>query len=405
MTGVQTCALPICFPVTIITLSTTGPWFKVHAVVYSIAIPVTLSYLAIQTWWTWMKPTGTILAAVIDTTALGALAPIPSRPAAGDQDFVDRRSQQRSIRKAVRTDPFYYHIKYCNETVPLCTDLINLCVLQYCRSNPTRSEIATYLKSMTQFNLSDLEWIDHDTYVPAIVQWLVREQRNKQAKIEDLAEELINYDELSVRDKQRKYRLFLHSFIGSQSCITYTKVIASYAIALLFVFFMFKFVSATYNYVDKIFDTPSVTSSKTFIYDMSFEEQSALRTVPALKPMKTDFKWIAEPRQETEKKTKLVSIFNRSDMPLELGFHYDRRNADNMKKAIEQRVAVTNVISPLTAANATDGQVHYHPWFAMMHRHADELCELLRTMCLPPVFPTRDQVVLWLESRHCLRLS
>ena len=88
---------------------------------------------------------------------------------------------------------------------------------------------------------------------------------------------------------------------------------------------MFRFVSATYNYVDKLFDAPSVSSSKTFIYDMSFEEQSALRTVPALKPMKTDFKWIAEPRQETEKKTKLVSIFNRSDMPLELGFHYDRK--------------------------------------------------------------------------------
>ena len=133
---------------------------------------------------------------------------------------------------------------------------------------------------------------------------------------------------------------------------------------------MFRFVSATYNFVDKVLEVPVVNSSKTMIYDMSFEAQSALRTVPALKPMKADFQWIAEPTQETEKKTKLVSIFNRSDMPLELGFHYDRRDAGNMKKAIEQRVAVTNVLSPLTAANATDGQVHYHPWFAMMHKHA-----------------------------------
>ena len=385
----------LCIP-----FSTTGLWYWFHALVFSIVVPAALLYLGAQTWWTWMKPTGTALATVLDHGVVGAPAPIPNRVPASDPHFVEHRSQQRSIRKAVRTDLYYYHIKYCNETVPLCTDLINLCVLQYCRSNPTRAEIATYLKSLTQFNLSDLEWIDHDTYVPAIVQWLVREQRNKQAKIEDLSEELTNYDDLSVRDKQRKYRLFLHSFLGSKACLTWAKILVSYLIVAACIFLMFRFVSATYNFVDKVIDAPVVTSSKTVIYDMSFEEQSALRTAPALKPMKADFQWIAEPTQETVKKTKLVSIFNRSDMPLELGFHYDRRDAGNMKKAIEQRVAVTNVVSPLTAANATDGQVHYHPWFAMMHKHADELCELLRTMCLPPVFPTREQVVSWLQSRH-----
>ena len=87
-------------------------------------------------------------------------------------------------------------------------------------------------------------------------------------------------------------------------------------------------------------------------------------------------------------------------MPLELGFHYERRDADNMKRAIEQRVAVTNVRDPLTVQNAGDGRVHYHPWLAMMHRHADQLCEKLRVSCDPPVFPTREQVVSWLASRH-----
>ena len=87
-------------------------------------------------------------------------------------------------------------------------------------------------------------------------------------------------------------------------------------------------------------------------------------------------------------------------MPFELGFHYDRRDANNMKKAIEQRVAVTNVVSPFTIQNAGDGQVHYQPWFAMMHKHADELCDKLKTMCLPPTFPDREKVVDWLNSRH-----
>ena len=45
----------------------------------------------------------------------------------------------------------------------------------------------------------------------------------------------------------------------------------------------------------------------------------------------------------TCKYSKLVSVLPKEYMPVGLGYHYDRKDAGNMKRAIEQRVAVTNV--------------------------------------------------------------
>ena len=72
-----------------------------------------------------------------------------------------------------------------------------------------------------------------------------------------------------------------------------------------------------------------------------------------------------------------------------IGYHYDRRDADNMIRAIEQRVAVTNL---------TD---KYRLDVGLAHREAKKLSDRLRPLCTEEfVFPFRDNVVKWLEARN-----
>lgn len=377
-------------------------WFAVHALIYALCIPLSLVYFGLQAWWEWMRPTGTLLYTLTSYVPVNAPARIAVRPADGDPQFVEHRSQQRSIRKAIATQLVHIDLKYLNERIILCHDLVELCVLQFMRCTPTRAEINTFLMCQTQFNMTDLEWITHEMYVPAIVTWRIRVRKEEMAKFEQLAEELTDYDELAVRDKQRKYRLFLHSFLGARGCLTIGKIIASYVILGVGVFLMFRVVSATYMMVDKMVPTVGVANNHTmYLKDMRYLEQAAIKLEPALKPTKQDFHWNRKPTNETPKRTKLVSILSKEYMPLGLGYHYDRRDADNFTRAIEQRVAVTNVVAPLNFANAGDGQIHYQPHYAAMHREADALKELLKKKCNTPyVYPDRDVIVKWLESRH-----
>ena len=81
---------------------------------------------------------------------------------------------------------------------------------------------------------------------------------------------------------------------------------------------MFRIVSATYMVVDHMLPAKMAEHNHTmFVKDMRYMEQMAIKTEPALKPVKPDFHWIRKPTNETSKRTKLVSILGKADMPLQ----------------------------------------------------------------------------------------
>ena len=55
---------------------------------------------------------------------------------------------------------------------------------------------------------------------------------------------------------------------------------------------------------------------------------------PALKPMKNGFKWIKVPFNNSQNYTSLQSILPREALPEWMGYHYDRKDGENMKQAL-----------------------------------------------------------------------
>ena len=185
--------------------------------------------------------------------------------------------------------------------------------------------------------------------------------------------------------------MHLHAFFGAKTGLEISKVIVSYVLIIVFSLFMFYYVSRVYNTVDRFFAhaETKLSTHSAVIKDMLFEEQGAIKIKPTLKAMKQDFRWIRRPTNETAKTTKLISVLPKEYVPLGIGYHYDRRDADNMIRAIEQRVAVTNL---------TD---KYRLDVGLAHREAKKLSDRLRPLCTEEfVFPFRDNVVKWLEARN-----
>ena len=108
-----------------------------------------------------------------------------------------------------------------------------------------------------------------------MVQYEVRQKKNDIVGVETIAEQLTNYDELSNKDKMRKYRLFLHSLFGARTGLEISKVIVSYIIVISFALFMFYYTSKVYNVVDRFFAKAEVASSShlAILRDMQFEAQ------------------------------------------------------------------------------------------------------------------------------------
>ena len=153
------------------------------------------------------------------------------------------RRKSRYWRKLVTTSLDLYHFNVANVQVMLCTELLTSCVLHFMRSNPSKETIHNFLMMQTQFNLTDDEWIKHQQYMPSMVQYEVRQRKNEIVAVETIAEQLTNYDELSNKDKMRKYRLHLHAFFGAKTGLEISKVIVSYFLVFAFILFMSYYVS------------------------------------------------------------------------------------------------------------------------------------------------------------------
>lgn len=402
--------------------ASTGPWFWLHKIFWLVIVPIIIVLWSIDSWFNWWTnsnvkltvrmpghsitryqfsaseiennriPAAPVLPPGFIGPAQAPIVPNPLIPAAPlFKNAVDVRSQIRSLRKITTTTLDMYHVNVANTEMYLCTELLTCCVLHFSRASPSKEAISSFLMTQTQFNLTDAEWVRHTQFAPCVIQYELRQLKNESVGIETIAEELTNYDELSNKDKMRKFRLFLHGLMGSKTGLQKTTVVVSYLIAIFFFVMIFATMSKLYNAVDRFFvyaDT-SIMRQSAVIRDMLFEEQGAMLVKPALKQMKRDFKWMQKPTNESGKFSKLISVLPKEYMPLCLGYHYDRSSAENMVRAIEQRVAVTNVTK------------NYRLDRPLANREATTLSNQLRPLCEEEfAYPDRERVVSWLESRH-----
>ena len=113
------------------------------------------SIIRIYLWWT--KPEILYVIETKNDQVVWCSTRVPST----SKSFVDYRSQQRSARAAVTTKLANVTFPGVDKPIPICLDLIAVCLEHFTGSTPTKAAIMNFMFTQTQFNLAPLEWAQH----------------------------------------------------------------------------------------------------------------------------------------------------------------------------------------------------------------------------------------------------
>lgn len=305
--------------------------------------------------------------------------------------LIDRRMHNSKLKQLTDTSMMTIRMRKSGLEMLVCKELLDETIFRFSGSKmPTLEAIENFVKNQSQYNLNAEESVMAVNYMPMLVRWHLNKMLTDKHIINDEMERALDYSELSQSDIRRRYNMWFYAFFKSKKALKFADIVIGWTIlcftSLLLTTMGVWCVSLTRSAGVSLINS---FSTKVTVRDLEFGSLAGLQ-LPKEKPIKPDFRWIREPTTEynnREKSTVVTNVLPLQHMPIYAGYRYNRRSAVNLKRSIDQRVAVTNVTEA------------YKPDYALMKRETNKLIDRLMPIIQQWKYPTRDAVVEWLETK------